>query len=60
MKIVVDEMPKRETDCLFSEYSYDGYCDCKLSPGDTCCLSRSEQCTCLIAYRDMKENKHGY
>ena len=32
MKIIVDEMPKTEYDCLFSSYDGDGYFICVNAP----------------------------
>ena len=43
MKIIVDEMPKTEDDCLFSSYDGDGYFICSLKGN---CVG-VEKCSCI-------------
>lgn len=47
MKVVVDEMPKKASDCIFSKYEY-GYMECDLSEGARCPLEYNQKCDRLL------------
>lgn len=49
MKVLVDEIPKRASDCIFSEYEFECvYRECKLTEGALCSLEYGEECEKLL------------
>lgn len=53
MKLIVDKIPKKSSDCLFSEYDC-GYTICKFDGAISCALERNEKCSFL---KEMESNK---
>lgn len=53
MKLIVDKIPKKSSDCLFSEYDC-GYTICKFDGAISCALERNEKCPFL---KEMESNK---
>lgn len=54
MKIVVDTMPKKSSDCIFSEYEGFELCKLKRCPSDLCDLSLNEPCKQLLPMNGME------
>lgn len=52
MKVLVDEMPTKPQDCLFSEYFEDGDFNCKLESFDYCkfCYGKGKKCDKLATF----------
>lgn len=54
MRIVVDTMPKKSSDCLFAKYGESGIIHCGLK-GYVCCqLESNSKCEHLIPMNGMK------
>ena len=59
MRVIVDKMPKKASECLFAEYSESGIMHCRLK-GYVCCqLESNSKCENLlqIKKRNRKENE---
>ena len=60
MRLIVDEMPKKASDCMFSFYDY-GRMFCRLCKGsdETCRLDNNNECPCLYPISYLKVDVPG-
>lgn len=56
MKLIVDKMPNKPQDCLFSEYFEDGDFNCIINNFDYCKMCYGKKCDKLIELRGDMSN----